>query len=424
VDKKSEGKRFYNFLLKKSIFIFQFVALNKSVIREHGIDSIPEEITKEDKSDSEEKGDCFNNAVNQWRSRKRRIQSRPGTPGSSSERNEVNADVVDKPNEEPPTKNIRARKAKKAEKADSSMDIPKPTTRTRRQTSDEDARMPDLGKGKKAKNTASSKADTSKNIAKGSKRVTRQNSADDAELLEEDSSVQTESGKRVKKVKSSKGETSKDIPKAKPRTRRQTADEDAMTPKAEKERQIQGEETKDMSKPAARTRRKASAEETESAAQAVKPKRGGKGKKNETTKAEATVEKPMVRTRRMTIAEDSSTLTEVKTGGALIKRAVVRISRVSIEQLESSTSAGNNARVTGAAQSRSTTPSIEEPSSSSAAAKEPNVSTATTRRRAKRLTSGEEPTSSSDVPTKKPKMSVDEEVLKNRSGASKLNSYC
>lgn len=52
-----------------------------------------------------------------------------------------------------------------------------------------------------------------------------------------------------------------------------------MTPKAEKERQIQGEETKDMSKPAARTRRKASAEETESAAQAVKPKRGGKGKK-------------------------------------------------------------------------------------------------------------------------------------------------
>lgn len=96
------------------------------------------------------------------------------------------------------------------------MDIPKPTTRTRRQTIDEDARMPDLGKGKKAKNTASSKADTSKNIVKGSKRVTRQNSADDAELLEEDSSVQTESGKRVKKVKSSKGKRQRTFPRQNP----------------------------------------------------------------------------------------------------------------------------------------------------------------------------------------------------------------
>ncbi|KMY96992.1 uncharacterized protein LOC6736437 isoform X2 [Drosophila simulans] len=419
-------------------------ALNKSVIGEHGIDSIPEEITKEDKSDSEEEADSFKNVVNRLQSRRSRIQSRLGTPGSSLERNEVNADMVDKSNMEPPTKNIRGRKAKKADtkEPDSSKDIPKPTARTRRQTSDEDDRMPGLGKGRKAKNSASSKADTSKNIerAKVSKRVTRQNSADDAELLEEDSSV-TERGKKAKKVKSSKEETSKDIPKSKPRTRRQTADEDAMTPKAEKERQVQGEEPKDMPKPAARTRRKASAEETESVTEVVKPKRGGKAKKTETTTAEATVNKPMIKTRRITISEGCSTQTKVKVTGALIKRAVVRISRVSIEQLEASTSAGNNAKVTGSAKSCSATPSNEEPSSSSAAAKGPNVSTATTRatrttraatsgsatptadqlsttgRRPKRLASGEEPTSSSVVPTKKPKMSADE-VLKNRSGAT------
>ncbi|XP_043648171.1 uncharacterized protein LOC122616695 isoform X2 [Drosophila teissieri] len=409
--------------------------LNKSVIREQDIDSIPEEETQKDKAN-----DPFKKVVNQWQS----VQNRSGTPGSSSEKNEANAEVVDKSNEEPPTKSKRGRKAKKAEtnKADTSKDIPKPTTRTRRQTSDDDALAPDLGKGRKAKKAASSKADTSKNIPKGVKRVTRQNSADDAEVHMEESSAQTESEKKVKNVKSSKEETSKDIAKPKPRTRRQTADEDAATPKAEKEVQVQVDKAKDMPKPAARTRRKASVVEAESTEEIVKSKRGRKRKETETNQTDAPVEKSMTRTRRKTIVEDSDTLTEVKPADALIKRAVVRISRASIENPVSSLSSANNARITRAANSRSATPSIEEPSSSTAAAKGPNVS-ATTRaprtaraatssstapnpdqsstsfgssRGSKRLASREEPTSSS-VTTKKPKILADEEVLKNRSGA-------
>ncbi|KRK00819.1 uncharacterized protein Dyak_GE20898, isoform D [Drosophila yakuba] len=419
-------------------------ALNKSVILGQDVDSIPEEETQKDKAN-----DPFIKVANQWQSRRSRIQNRSDTPGSSLERNEANAlerneanaEVVDKSNEEQPTKSKRGRKAKKAEtnKADTSKDIPKPTTRTRRQTSDEDAQASDREKGRKAKKAASSKADASKNISKGVTRVTRQNSADDVEVHREESSVQTENEKKVKKAKSSKEETSKDIAKPKPRTRRQTADEDAATPKAEKETQVRVDKAKDMPKPAARTRRKASIEQAESTEEIVKPKRGRKHKETETNQVFAPVEKSMTRTRRKTIVEDSATLTEVKPADALIKRAVVRISRASIENPASS----STARITRAAKSRSATPSIEEPSSSTAAAKGPNVS-ATTRapktvraatsssaapkadqsstsfgssRGSKRLASREEPTSSS-VTTKKPKILADEDVLKNRSGAT------
>ncbi|XP_026832486.1 uncharacterized protein LOC6545961 isoform X1 [Drosophila erecta] len=404
--------------------------LNKSVIREQDIDSILEEETQEDKAD-----DPIKEVVNQLQSRRSRIQSRPGTPGSSLEKNEANAELADKSKEEPPTKNKPSRKVKKAEtnKADASGDIPKPTTRTRRQTSDEDARAPDLAKGRKLKKAASSRADTSKNISKG-----LTNSADDAEVPKEESSVQTVSERKVKKVKSSKEETSKDISKPRPRTRRQTADEDATAPGAEKEKQVQGNIAKELPKPAAKTRRKASVEEAESSEETVKPKRGYKRKKSESNQAAAPVEKSTTRTRRKTIVEDSDTLAEVKPEGAIFKRAVVRISKISIENPESSTSSANNARITRSAKSRSATPSIEEPSSSSAAAKGPNVSgTTRTARSARAATSGTATPKADQLPTsfgtsrglkrlaapeeatsKKPKMSTDGEVLKSRSGAT------
>jgi len=374
---------------------------------------IAEEKTKDDEGEA-----AFKVVANQWQDRRNRINSRSGTPGNSLEKSKVITELEDK---EPPSKKKRDRKAKTAEtsKTDSSKDIPKPTTRSRRKTSDEDAGTEKQTKSKIAE-----------------PKTTRQATIKDAEVP-----AKTASGRKVKKA-----DTPKDMPKPTIRTRRQTSEEDAGTTGGDKERDLK-DKPKDIPKPMARGRRKASEDDTETAKaeNPVKLKNAKKPKSVEKSKADASEDKPLPRTRRKTIVEDADTPKEEKPANISVKRAVVRISRTIVDQADTSSNSGNNSRITRAANSRSATPSIEEPSSSSAAAKASNVSAASRAARPTRvaksrsttvdellttsvtakepIASREEPSSSS-VNTKKATIAAEGEGARNRSGASKFDFYC
>nr|XP_044250485.1 mediator of DNA damage checkpoint protein 1 [Drosophila takahashii] len=349
---------------------------SKSICQEQEIPTISEEKTKEDKGNTAFKKE-----------------------ESSLKNNKVITELEEKSNEEPPAKKKRGRKAKNAEtsQAETSKDILKPTIRTRRKTGDEDAVTSGKEKPTKAKIAEKNKADISKDIPKPMARTTRQTSIEEVELP-----VKKESGRKAKKA-----DTSKDIPKPTIRTRRQTSEEDAATTGAEKD-------GKDIPKLMPRTRRKASEDDSvmPKVENPVKAKRGRKPKVEaledkaplKTSKAEAPEDKAPLRTRRKTVVEDRDTLPEEKPINTSIKRAVVRLSRTTIDQKETSSS--------------SVTPSIEEPSSSSTAvASRAPRATRLAKSRPKKLPSREEPSSSS-VDSKKIKTAAEEEAIKNRSGAT------
>ncbi|XP_016966390.1 mediator of DNA damage checkpoint protein 1 [Drosophila biarmipes] len=373
--------------------------LSKSICQEHEMGSIAEEKSKDDEGEAP-----FKKVASQWQDRRNR---------------KVSTELEDKSKEEPPAKRKRGRKAQTAEtsETDTLQDIPKPTTRHRSKTNDEDAGAEKPTKSKSA-----------------GARTTRQTSIEDAEM-----SVKPASGRKVKKT-----DSAKDIPKPTIKTRRQTSEEDAGTTSADKEKSVKGT-PKDIPKPTARSRRKASEENTETAKaeNPVKPKRGRKPKSEETSKADASVDKPLPRTRRKTVVEDVDPPKEEKPAGTSIKRAVVRLSRTTIDQADTSSNSGHSSKATRAANSRSATPSIEEPSSSSAAAKASNVSasglapratrvaksrsnapsvddlltTSATAKEPKKKVSREEPSASS-VHSKKTKNLAEEEGVRNRSGAT------
>ncbi|XP_037719538.1 uncharacterized protein LOC119553294 isoform X2 [Drosophila subpulchrella] len=379
---------------------------------QHEIGSIAEEKTKDDEGEAP-----FKVVANQWQNRRNRINSRSDTPGNSLEKSKVITELEDKSKEEPPSKKKRDRKAKTAEKSktDSPKDIPKPTTRSRRKTSDEDAGT--------EKQTKSKVAEV---------KTKRQATIKDAEVP-----VKTASGRKVKKA-----DTPKDMPKSTIRTRRQTSEEDAGTTGGDKEIDVK-DIPKDIPKPMARGRRKASEDDTETSKveNPVKLIKAKKPKSIETSKADASEDKPLPRTRRKTIVEEADTPKEEKPANISVKRAVVRISRTIVDQADTSSNSGNNIRVTRAANSRSATPSIEEPSSSSSAAKASNVAaasraarptrgvksrsttvdelptTSVTAKEPVKIASREEPPSSS-VNTKKGTITAEGEGVKNRSGAT------
>ncbi|KAH8349662.1 hypothetical protein KR084_003787 [Drosophila pseudotakahashii] len=410
---------------------------SKSICQEKEIATIAEEKTKEDEGET-----AFKKKVNQWQDRRSQNNSLFGTLGSSLKKNQVSTKLEEKSNEEPPAKKKRGRKAKNAEtsKTETAKDIPKPATRTRRKTSDEDAGTSGKEKPTKAKTAENNKADTSKDIPKPTARTTRQTSIEEAEVL-----VKKESGRKAKKADTSKG-----IQKPTIRTRRQTSEEEAATTVAAKEE-------KEIPKPTARTRRKASEDDaaTPKVENPVKAKRGRKPKVVEsseaeasedkappktsrteasedkapprTSKAEAAEDKAPPRTRRKTVVEDRDHLPEGKPINTLIKRAVVRLSRTTVDQKEtSSSSSENNSSLTRAGKSRSATPFIEEPSSSSAAAASRATRVAKSRSTTQAVDKGKglkkEPSASS-VDFKKVKTAAHEASVKNRSGASKLDLY-
>ncbi|XP_017080263.1 uncharacterized protein LOC108114016 isoform X2 [Drosophila eugracilis] len=453
------------------------------------------------KEKSNEGDASFKEVANQWQAGRKQDNSRSGTSDTSSVSNKMNIEMESKGNEEPKNKRGRKAKIAETHTADISKDVPKPKTRTRRKTNVEDDDKSDVQKGTKAKDAETSKADSSKEIPKVMTRKTRQNSVEDREKLKAEKLVKAEktlkadSGRKAKNA-AAKAELSKDIPKPTVRTRRQTTDVDSGpsnvenettvknaslgksdlpkelpkptsrtrrqttevqsgTSNDEKERKVNASISKadlpeDIPKPSSRTRRKASEDDAQNpnAENPVKVEKGRKPKK-ESTKAsadKAAVTKTIVkdvdipneekpaRTRRKTIVENA----EEKPKHTSIKRAVVRISRVSIDETLTSSTSGNSSIGT-VPKSGSGTPTSAELSSGSVAAKGSNLSasgrapratrvattpsvdessnSSVTRKGLKRVASREEPSPSSSVIAKKANISADEEGLKNRSGA-------
>ncbi|XP_017127774.1 uncharacterized protein LOC108146321 [Drosophila elegans] len=402
--------------------------LNKSICKEHEIASIPKEKDKDDKGIAP-----FKSVANKWQARRSLINNRSDTPGKSLKINQVEAELQDKSKDdlstkketrksgrksknvetnkadtskdvprkmtrtrsktvddddevlsekakklknandkdvkttdvEKPVKSTKGRKAKTAEisKPDTSKDLPMPVSRSRRKTTEEVAETSNVDKGKKAKKAENSKANLSKDMSKPMSTTKRQTSEEDAEMS---------SAEKERKAKS----LSKDMPKPMSKTSRKTIEEDAATSSVENDRKARkADSSKDISKQTTRPKRKVSVEHVEAPKAEENPVKSEKVRKTrnlDKNKADTSKDMPktMTRSRRQTIVEEAESVNEDKPMDISLKRAVVRLPRASLEQIETSSNSGVSSRVTRA---KSRSASIEEPSTSMANPKAPVV---------------------------------------------------
>ncbi|XP_017060090.1 uncharacterized protein LOC108100611 isoform X2 [Drosophila ficusphila] len=429
--------------------------LSKSLCIELEVNPIPEEQEKIDKKDS-----AFKVEVNQWQSRRDRINKRVDAPGKPLEEDKVKAEVENTPKKELSIKKETKTRRKKLKNTDTSKDETAkdvPISRTRRKTSVDIEMLPE--KEKETNSAKTTKADDSKNSSQASPKTSRKTSG---ETPNADKAVKSKKERKSNIAEISKEKPIKDIPKGIIRTRRQTTEEEAkkasMTEKsrskesktnddeAETAREVQpsksveakkprravtkkGDTSKDVSKaetpnteklvkpgkktkkdeetskadtskdtmkPITRNTRKASEEKAEVANPKI-PVKSEKGKRTivEASKTDSSKNEPKTttRTRRKTLVDDPETLNvENPIVSVPLKRAVVRLSRTSVDQTT--------------AQPHSSTPSVEKVSSSTAAGKRPKKGAAI------------EELSSSSINTKKARISADEENSINRLGAT------
>ncbi|XP_044313571.1 mediator of DNA damage checkpoint protein 1-like isoform X1 [Drosophila rhopaloa] len=334
----------------------------------------------------------------------------------------------------------RKTKVVETNKADTCNDIPRPITKTRRNTSQVDDAL-----SEKERKVESADVEV-------------------VETPDAEKPVKSKRGRKAKNLETSKEGTSKEMAKPMSTTRRQTSEEEVKKPNAGGGTEAENAETNianssyDTPKPMTKTRRKASVEDVEDpkAEKPVKSEKGRKARNVEANRADTSKDMPkvMTRNRRKTIVEDAETMNDEKPMETSLKRVVVRIPRASVDKIETSSTSGTSSRVTSAAKSPSieeplssvanskvrgpklgsATPSIEEPSSSGTKAKGPAVRAPRANRSTKsrsatpsvddasdkklKTEAAIEKPSTSSTNTKKAKTSSNEEVPMNRSGAT------
>uniref|UniRef100_A0A6P4E542 Micronuclear linker histone polyprotein-like n=1 Tax=Drosophila rhopaloa TaxID=1041015 RepID=A0A6P4E542_DRORH len=227
----------------------------------------------------------------------------------------------------------RKTKVVETNKADTCNDIPRPITKTRRNTSQVDDAL-----SEKERKVESADVEV-------------------VETPDAEKPVKSKRGRKAKNLETSKEGTSKEMAKPMSTTRRQTSEEEVKKPNA-------GGGTP-MTKPGAKLAWKML--RTLRQKNLVKSEKGRKARNVEANRADTSKDMPkvMTRNRRKTIVEDAETMNDEKPMETSLKRVVVRIPRASVDKIETSSTSGTSSRVTSAAKS----PSIEEPLSSVANSK-------------------------------------------------------